>query len=89
MPPRIGSGYVGSRLGQLIVDRLNELNVTQESASIGLGVNKGTLSTWQSGSRPRPIYLPRLAEWLGISVEEVIRAMEEGRAPLMFQRGDK
>lgn len=56
-----------------IVDRRNELNLTQLDIARGLGVDRSTVAKWEtSKSLPRTELLPKLAEILDCTTDELL-----------------
>ena len=57
-------------------------NLTQEELGAVMGVTRTTVSMWETGaSFPRAGLLPKLAEVLGCTVDELLRPSEQKENP--------
>ena len=64
-------------MGEIISTLRKEKNLTQKELADQLGVTDKAVSKWErDGSCPDTQFLPRLAEILGISLEELMGAKE-------------
>lgn len=72
-------------------DRLREARIaaglTQEQLGFALGVTKSSVSAWENGREtPSFRFLPRLAQMLGCSLDELLGPSQEAK---VISRGDR
>jgi transcriptional regulator with XRE-family HTH domain len=61
-----------------LTKRRKAVGHTQESLAELLGVDRSTIVRWESGvTEPTPVYRPKIAETLGLSLEELDRILTE------------
>ena len=66
----------------MIAERRKSRNLTQQELGTVMGVTRTTVSMWESGaSLPRANLLPKLAEVLGCTVDELLRPNEQKDNP--------
>ena len=59
-----------------------ECNFTQEQMAKRVGVERSTVAKWETGaSLPRSELLPKLADVLGCTVDELLRATDQKENP--------
>ena len=64
-------------IGKKIADRRKELGMTQEALAARLGVDRSTVTKWETGfSNPTAAKLPKLAAILNCTVDELLREAE-------------
>ena len=56
------------------------LGLTQDELSKALGVSTFTIQRWETGAAPRPRFVPRLAETLGVESLTLSDQMDGWRA---------
>ena len=60
-------------IAQVLVKKRKEKGVTQEALADYIGVSKASVSKWETGqSYPDVAFLPQLAAYFNISVDELI-----------------
>lgn len=52
--------------------------LTQDKLAKKLGTYQQKVASWINGSQPDYIYLPKLSEILGVTIEDVVNAVIEG-----------
>ncbi len=68
-------------LGQFISLRRKHLRLTQEELGIRIGVSKSAIAKWETnGGLPDRDNLKRLAQALGVTVEEIYRIIDRSVA---------
>lgn len=60
-----------------LAPRRKALRLTQEALAKALGIERGRLAMWESGVWPSAQWLPKIAEQLHCSVEDLYREPEE------------
>lgn len=70
---------MGRPLHQLIDERCAELGVIPADAARQMGVDASQVSRWLKGASVSERYVPRVAEWLGITEDEVVLAARASR----------
>lgn len=64
-----------TQTGRMIRDARLAKGFTQDQLARKLGTKQATVATWEIGySFPRPSMLPKLAEVLGIRIDELVKA---------------
>jgi transcriptional regulator with XRE-family HTH domain len=69
-----------TELAQAVLDRQEELAITESAAAKMCGASQQTFSAWKRGSIPRPLTRAALAEFLGISKDEMKRLITAAEA---------
>lgn len=64
-----------SKAGKIIREARLSNGMTQEDLAKKIGAKQATVATWEIGySFPRPGMLPKLAEVLGIRIDDLLKA---------------
>jgi transcriptional regulator with XRE-family HTH domain len=76
-------------LSKILVERRQALALTQTALADLVGVSQQALGKWEAGtSTPRPSYVPRLAEVLGVAAEIIVAAkMAQAQKTLLKNEG--
>ena len=70
-------------LGRILIENRHKRGITQDELAAHIGVSKGAVSKWETGSSlPDISLLPQLASYFDISIDELI-----GYQPQMEKRG--
>lgn len=57
--------------------------LTQASLASQIGVTQGAVGQWEKGlTHPSVSLMPKLADLLGITVDEIVRGGSDGQAPI-------
>ena len=67
------------RIPEVILRERRKKGLTQEELAAQLGVSPQSISNWERGGYPDIILLPRIANFFGISVDELIGNDEANR----------
>ena len=61
------------------IKNLREINgLTQHELAVVLGINQSTVAMWETGeSMPRAALLPKIAETLGCSIDDLFKSGKE------------
>lgn len=60
---------------KVIAARRNAMGLSQQKLAEELGVSQSTVAMWETGDRrPRSTQLPKLAQVLGCTIDELFRA---------------
>lgn len=65
------------RLGGMIRERRRALGNNQVDLAGLMGVDQSAISRWERGQRPDEVHFERLAAFLGISIEDLVRLAYE------------
>lgn len=72
-------------IGRVLIKNRHKRGITQDELATHLGVSKGAVSKWETGSSlPDILLLPQLASYFDISIDELI-----GYQPQMEQEDIK
>jgi transcriptional regulator with XRE-family HTH domain len=72
--------YEQSALGELIRERREELDMTQEAVGLAAGTDQARISRIESGESPRVALFQGIARALDLSGLELMRLLEEREA---------
>ncbi len=77
-------------LGRILIENRHKRGITQDELAAHIGVSKGAVSKWETGSSlPDISLLPQLASYFDISIDELIGyqpQMEEGDIKKLYVR---
>ena len=60
-------------LGRILIENRHKRGITQDALAAHIGVSKGAVSKWETGSSlPDISLLPQLASYFDISIDELI-----------------
>jgi len=86
MEPPAGPKDLGSRLRQLRQMR----RLTQDELAIAVGVSRSAVAQWESGrSGQATPHLRRLADALGVQVDDLMRGGDQHATETVAQAGDE
>ena len=57
-----------------------QLDLTQAGLGTRLGVQQQTIATWESGKRPKPAHHQAIADFLGISIDDLVDLIDPPQA---------
>lgn len=70
---------------QRILVQLNEKKLKQKEFCAAIGIPEKTFSTWKSrNTNPPADKLPSIADFLGITIEELVTGFEKPLAPVLL-----
>lgn len=67
-------------IAELLQRRIQEDAITQTALALKLGVSQPTVTRWLKGDNPPgPEHVGRIAEYLGLTIDDVVRAIHRQR----------